>query len=430
MEVAELRIALVSAQASPLGLGGPTAGGRHTHVAALAKALGALSHEVTVYVRHEDKSLPKTVPFAPGVTIEHVPGGPVQPLPADDQLPLMGDFGRALADRWKSGGPDGGPDVVHAHYWLSGLAALTATADVRRPVVVTFHGLAAAERRHLPVDHNAGPGPRAGMERTLGSLADRVVAQSEDEVADLGRMGIRRATTVIVPPGVDPETFTPSGPAADHRRPGLRRILTVGPLVPRKGFGDLVEALRRVPGAELVIVGGPDPARPPRDIDADPEARRLLQLADAHGVADRVRIVGAVSQEDLAGWYRSADVLACAPWYEPSGLTPLEAMSCGVPVVAYEVGGIGESVIDNVTGVLVPPRDPNALAGALRALLGDEVRRMSFASAAIDRVRSRYTWERTATELERVYRTVTGTTDADDSGSDAGSDEDELSEVS
>src|SRR6185369_9255868 len=136
--------------------------------------------------------------------------------------------------------------------------------------------------RHLPVDRNGGLGPRAGLERTLGSLADRVVAQSEDEVAELGRLGIRRSGTVIVPSGVDVEKFTPGGPAADHRRPGLRRILSVGPLAERKGFADLIEALRRVPGAELVLVGGPDPARRGADvgaaaggdIDRDPEARR------------------------------------------------------------------------------------------------------------------------------------------------------------
>ncbi|MFG2044766.1 glycosyltransferase [Dactylosporangium sp. NPDC048998] len=419
-----MRIALVSAQASPLALGGPGAEGRHTHVAALARVLGRLGHEVAVYVRREDSTVADAVAYAPGVTIHHVPAGPDRPLPPDDQLPIMGDFGRALAARWADSTP--GPDVVHAHYWLSGLAALTATAEDRRPVVVTYHGLAAAERRHLPADRNARPGPRAGLERTLGSLADRVVAQSEDEVAELGRMGVRRSGTVVVPSGVDMERFTPGGPAADHRRAGLRRILSVGPLVERKGFADLIEALRRVPGAELVVVGGPDPA----GIDRDPEARRLLQLADRRGVADRLRFIGAVGHDEMAAWYRSADVLACAPWYEPFGLTPLEAMACGVPVVAYEVGGIAESVIDNVTGVLVPPRDTAALAAALRTLLGDEVRRMSFASAAIDRVRSRYTWERTAAELERVYRSVTGG-DPEAGATDEADEEDEaLSEVS
>jgi glycosyltransferase involved in cell wall biosynthesis len=134
----------------------------------------------------------------------------------------------------------------------------------------------------------------------------------------------------------------------------------------------------------------------------------LRRLADRRGVADRLHILGRVPREDMPAMYRSADVVACAPWYEPFGLTPLEAMACGVPVVAYAVGGLAESVIDGVTGTLVPPRDVRRLAGALRAVLGDEVRRMSYASAAVDRVRSRYTWERTATDVERVYAVVTG----------------------
>jgi glycosyltransferase involved in cell wall biosynthesis len=119
-------------------------------------------------------------------------------------------------------------------------------------------------------------------------------------------------------------------------------------------------------------------------------------------------MVGRVPREDMPAWYRSADVVACAPWYEPFGLTPLEAMACGVPVIAYAVGGLAESVIDGVTGTLVPPRDIRRLAAALRSVLSDEVRRMSYASAAVDRVRSRYTWERTAADVERVYASVTG----------------------
>ncbi|GGM41846.1 glycosyltransferase [Dactylosporangium sucinum] len=416
-----MRIALVSAQASPLALGGPGTGGQHTHVAALAGALGRLGHDVRVYTRREDPDTPGEAPFAERVIIEHVTAGPPEPLPVDELLPLMGDFGRALASRWQH---RDGPDVVHAHFWLSGLAALTATAEHRRPVIETYHGLGAVRRRHLK-ERDTSPEPRVGLERTLGTLVDRVVAQCEDEVTELGRMGIRRADTVIVPSGVDGERFTPGGPAADRPRPGMRRILSVGPLVERKGFADLIEALRRVPGAELVVVGGPDPA----GLDRDPEARRLTEFADRCGVGDRVRLIGAVPLDDLPGWYRSADVLACAPWYEPFGLTPLEGMSCGVPVVAYEVGGIAESVIDNVTGVLVPPRDTNALAAAVRGLLGDEVRRMSYASAAIDRVRSRYTWERTATDLERVYAAVTGGA-AGSADEDVDEDDEALSEVS
>lgn len=391
----------MSVHASPLTLGGPGTGGQHTHVAALAEALAQRGHDVRVYTRRAGAAPDDVVRTAAGFTVEHVPAGPAEDLPVDALLPYVGDFGRWLAAHWRD--QTTRPDVIHGHFWLSGLAALTATAEHRIPVVQTYHGLGTVKRRLLK-DQDASPDARVGLERTLGTMVDRVVAQCEDEVVELGRLGIRRADTVIVPSGVDGERFAPSGPRADHLRPGMRRILSVGPLVPRKGFADLVEALRRVPGAELVVVGGPAPDQ----IDRDPEARRLLLLADRCGVGDRVRLVGAVPQQDLPGWYRSADVLACAPWYEPFGLTPLEAMSCGVPVVAYEVGGIAESVIDNVTGLLVPPRDVPGMAGALRGLLGDEVRRMSYASAAIDRVRSRYTWERAATDVERVYRAVTG----------------------
>jgi glycosyltransferase involved in cell wall biosynthesis len=395
-----MRIAMVSEHASPLAtLGGVDAGGQNTHVAELATALAKRGHEVRVYTRRDDPQLPTVVPFGERVSVEHVPAGPAAQLPKDDLLPFMGDFGRYLASRWEEG--DFTPGVVHAHFWMSGLAALTATAHNKIPVVVTYHALGTVKRRHQG-DKDTSPPTRQGLERELGLLADRVVAQCGEEVDELGRMGIPRADISVIPSGVNTEQFTPNGPAAP--RGELSRILSVGRLVERKGFADLIKALRVVPDAELVVVGGP----PAEQLGDEPEARRLLALAERAGVAGRVRLLGQVPREEMAGWYRSADVVACTPWYEPFGLTPLEAMACGTPVVAYATGGLAESVIDEVTGVLVAPRDVRGLAGALRGVLGDEVRRMSFASAAVDRVRSRYTWDRTAAEVERVYAAVTG----------------------
>jgi glycosyltransferase involved in cell wall biosynthesis len=397
-----MRIAMVSEHASPLAtLGEVDAGGQNAHVAELSTALARRGHEVRVYTRRDDPTSKRTVPFRDGVVVEHVPAGPAKRIAKDDLLPYMGDFGRHLATSWASG--PFRPDVVHAHFWMSGLAAVTATAELRIPVVVTYHALGSVKRR-FQGDKDTSPHTRVGLERQLGTLADRVIAQSEDEVLELGRMGIRRADTVVVPSGVDIEHFSTSGPVAAPPPGGLRRILSVGRLVERKGFADLIQALRRVPGAELTVLGG----LPAGKLGRDPEAKRLRALAQRCGVADRVHLGGCVPHEDMPAWYRSADLVACAPWYEPFGLTPLEAMACGVPVVAYAVGGIAESVIDGVTGILVPPRDTNALAGALRELLGDEVRRMSYASAAVDRVRSRFTWQRTAFDVERVYAAVTG----------------------
>jgi len=400
--VTRLRIAMVSEHASPLAmLGGVDAGGQNTHVAELATALAAQGHDVRVYTRRDGADLPDTVRFAKGVQVEHVPAGPAQPVPKDDLLPYMGDFGRWLAARWESG--PFAPDVVHAHFWMSGLAALTATAHSRVPVVVTFHALGSVKRRYQG-DKDTSPATRLGLERELGLLANAVIAQCADEVDELARMGIPRTDVTVVPSGVNTRLFAPGGQVADPPPPGRRRILSAGRFVERKGFADVIRALRRIPDAEFVIVGGPPADR----LDDDPEAVRLRRLAEQLGVADRVRFTGSVPREKMNAWYRSADVVACTPWYEPFGLTPLEAMACGVPVVAYAVGGLAESVIDGVTGTLVPPRDLRALAGTLYRVLGDEVRRMSYASAAVDRVRSRYTWDRTAAEIERVYGAVTG----------------------
>jgi D-inositol-3-phosphate glycosyltransferase len=398
--VTRLRVAMISEHASPLAvLGGVDAGGQNTHVAELAIALAQRGHEVRVYTRRDDPDLPDEVPLADGVCVEHVPAGPAERVPKDDLLPFMGEFGRWLAARWVS--PDFVPDVVHAHFWMSGLAALTATSANRIPVVVTYHALGSIKRRHQG-DKDTSPETRIGLERELGHLADRVVAQSVEEVDELGRMGVPRSSIQIVPSGVNIDRFTPTGPKAE--RSDRPRILSAGRMVERKGFADLMRALRLVPDAELVVIGGP----PAEELPGDRVAVGLSRLAEKLGVADRVRMVGSVSAEDMPAWYRSADVVACAPWYEPFGLTPLEAMACGIPVVAYAVGGLAESVIDGVTGILVPGRDVRGLATALRTVLGDEVRRMSYASAAVDRVRSRYTWERTAADIERVYALVMG----------------------
>jgi glycosyltransferase involved in cell wall biosynthesis len=392
---------MVSEHASPLAmLGRVDAGGQNIHVAELASALARRGHEVRVYTRRDGADLPNVVPFSAGVAVEHVLAGPAEPVPKDELLPHMGEFGRQLAARWEDG--DFTPAVVHAHFWMSGLAALTATANRRIPVVVTYHALGSVKRR-FQGDRDTSPPKRLGLERELGLLADRVIAQCGDEVDELGRMGIPRGNITVIPSGVNIERFASSGPAAE-RRLHQHRIITVGRLVPRKGFADLIRALRTLPETELVVAGGP----PEAELGADPEARRLRRLAQRAGVADRVRLLGSVPREDMPAWYRSADVLACAPWYEPFGLTPLEAMACGVPVVAYAVGGLAESVIDGVTGSLVRPRDVDQLAAAVRGLLKDPVVRMSYASAAVDRVRSRYPWQRTAADVERVYAAVTG----------------------
>ncbi|MFF5232179.1 glycosyltransferase [Dactylosporangium sp. NPDC000521] len=394
-----MRIAMISEHASPLAaLGGEDAGGQNTHVAELSAALAALGHDVRVHTRRDSAALPAEVRAASGVTVVHVPAGPAEALAKDELLPHMGAFARWSARQWLDGGWS--PDVVHAHFWMSGIAALEAARHVDAPVVQTFHALGSVKRRHQGAQ-DTSPACRVGAERALCRTVDRIVAQCSDEVAELIRLGAPRSRITVVPSGVNQCTFGPGGPAVPRTR-GLRRVLTVGRLVPRKGFEEVVRAMRLVPGAECVIVGGP----PADDLASEPYARHLLDLAAALGVADRVRLVGAVQAADMPAWYRSADVVVAAPWYEPFGLTPLEAMACGVPVVASAVGGLTDTVVDGCTGDLVPARDPRRLGAAIRGLLDDGMRRLAYSAAALDRARRCYTWPRGAERLEALYREV------------------------
>ena len=382
-----MRIAMISEHASPLG-----DGGQQTHVADLSAALAGVTSDV--YTRRWADHLPDVVEVEPGFRVVHVPAGPAHQIPPDLLLPHIGEFARWLEQRWRSGGWS--PDVVHAHYWTSGLAAVTAARQFGIPVVQSFHELG-------EIEAGGGKPSRSGYERALGRAVDRVVAQTQDEVRGLVRIGVPRARLTVVPAGVDSVRFSPEGPVAD-RDPERPRILSVGKLVECKGFGDVIQAMRYVPDAEVVVVGGPSADQLP----ADPGARTLRALAARLHVDDRFRLIGRVPSADMPRWYRSADLLVAAPWQQQFEPSALEAMACGVPVVGTAVGGLSDTVVDGLTGELVPARDPQALGGALRRLVNDKVRRFAYATAALDRARQAYSWKRVAAQIGSVYATVTG----------------------
>ncbi len=389
-----MRIAMVSEHASPLAaLGSVDAGGQNVHVLELSSALAAAGHDVTVWTRRDDPTLDDEVPLRPGLVVRHVTAGPAAPLPKDELVPHLPAFTRVLDADWTAQRPD----VVHAHFWMSGMAALAA-ADGRIPVVQTFHALGSVKRRHQGAA-DTSPEGRVGAERVIARRVDRVLATCTDEVFELVRLGAPRRRTTVVPCGVDTDTFTPDGPVAERgRRP---RLVVLGRLVRRKGVDEVIEALRRVPAAELVVAGG-------SALVDDPDAQRLRDLVAASGLADRVRLVGPLLRAQVPALLRSADAVVCVPWYEPFGIVPLEAMACGRPVVASAVGGFQDTVVDQVTGLLVPPRRPDLLASALRGLLGSPTRGTAFGIAGRDRVLARYGWDRVAAAIVSVYADVVG----------------------
>jgi dTDP-glucose 4,6-dehydratase len=291
--------------------------------------------------------------------------------------------------------------VLHAHFWMSAWAADRARPS-SMPLVVTFHALGVVKRRYQGAD-DTSPAERIEVERAVAGAASRILATCTDERSELAALGVPGSRVSVVPCGVDIEQFSPHSPGSDQSSVPARRrrhrLLGVGRLVPRKGFDVSITALPRLPDTELIIAGG-------GDASSDSERERLVSVAEQLGVADRVELIGQVTRADMPALLRSADVVVCSPWYEPFGLVPLEAMACGVPVVASAVGGMQDTVVDGVTGALVPPRDPASLAQAVRPLLDSSQLRRRFGQAGLDRARSRYSWAQIALETDAVYTKV------------------------
>jgi glycosyltransferase involved in cell wall biosynthesis len=272
------------------------------------------------------------------------------------------------------------PDVVHAAGWAAGLAALAAARELGIPVVESLGSLAITERGHglLPQME------RHRLERAIGLAASAVIAGSGEEAADLVRLGVSRRRITVIPHGVDLDAFTPEGKVASRpaRADGKPRIVAVigdgSGGEPDSAADDehaviLARAVAAVPGAELVSAPG---GRDPRAL------RRLAELL------------------------RSADVFVHVPAHEPTGIASLRAMACGIPLAASAVGAHRDIVIDGTTGFLVPPGRPDLLAARVRRLLGHQMLRQAFSVAAVDRARSRFSWDRVAAETLKVYEGV------------------------
>ncbi len=374
--------------------GPPTApGGENTdgRVAELSRALAERGHEVVVYTRHTGEEEPDDLLTEYGVRVRPVRAGPAGESGGTGPHRHLPGFARGLRAAWERDTPD----VVHAHLWRSGVAALDAARGADVPVVQTFYSLGTAERRHR--GDTPGPPERTAAERSVALRASLVVAVSTEEQRELRSWGVAPDRVRVVPCGVDLAHFTPEGPSAP--RGSTRRAVSVGGLAEHGGAETVVRALAAVPGTELLVAGGPEAAR----LRTDAETVRLHRVAREAGVADRVRFLSRVTREDVPVLLRSADVFVDVSRYEPVGTNAVQAMACGVPVVASDVGGHRDAVVHEVTGLLVPPRDPRVLAAQLRALLGDVVAAESYGIAGADRAAARFSWQAVARSTEECY---------------------------
>ena len=329
-----MKIALISEHASPLAvLGGVDAGGQNVHVDALARHLGQRGHDVWVYTRRDDESLAERIPLAPGVTVVHVPAGPPRPVPKDELLPFMPEFGRWLEQDWRAQGP---PDVAHAHFWMSGLATVQAARAVGVPVAQTFHALGTVKQRYQGADDTSPP-DRIDLERELAWQVDRIIATCSDEVAELGAMGAPVHRARVVPCGVDTALFRPGNGAPEDVDGGAQdrpaRLLVVGRLVPRKGCDTVIEALAEIPDAETELArlqleehqgllqsegGVEDRVLGSSRLEEEPAPFGRRRLVELHrpvregmgAVADRLRVADALDH-DLFSIFKAYFIRSC-----------------------------------------------------------------------------------------------------------------------
>jgi D-inositol-3-phosphate glycosyltransferase len=387
-----MRIALVARSSNPLvPHADPDFRAETARVTSLGQALAGLGHRVTIYARRDSEALPGSAITAPGMTIEHITAGPPAALDDDQLAPHLPEFGNYLAQRWRRNPPD----MAHAHHWTAGLAALAGARDLDIPVAQTFGSLAIAEQRHGGPERL--PDARLRLEACIARSADVVLASSAEELADLARLGVARATARVVPCGVDTERFSPDGPAAP--RAGRPRLLAAQPLTATSSLGLALHALAEIPDAELVITGGPDQA----GLSKDKSYREIQRLARKLKVHDRLVCTGRVADGDLPALLRSADLLVSTAPYEPIGTTAIQAMACGTPVVAAAAGAERDAVVDMTTGLVAPIGEPAQLALRIRRLLANSLRLEAYGIAAADRAKSRYSWERIARETLAAY---------------------------
>jgi len=397
-----MKIALVAQNATPLH---PRAGSGPDRddigLSELTRKLAGQGHQVTLYAQKNVADLPDQAELHAGVRVEHIDAGPVAEAatePGDaDLLERVPAFSGPLRSLWQSDRPD----VVHALRWTSGLAALAAARDLGIPVVQEFSSLSVSERQSGAVTADGASAARIRLEPAIGRSATAVVATNSAEVSDLASLGVHRSSIRVVPWGVDTDLFTPEGPVA--KRNGRPRLLTAADLTQRKPLETLFRALTKVPGVELLVVGGPAEAR----LSKDDNYVKLAKFAAALGITDRVIFTGEVEYAAMPPLLRSADLVVSTCQYAPSGTTSLQAMACGTPVIAPPVGGHVDAVVDGTTGIIIPPDRPALLAQRIRQLLAHPMLIEAYGVAAVDRVRSRYSWDRIAGETLAVYDRVT-----------------------
>jgi len=397
-----LRVALLSVHTCPLAApGGKETGGMNVYVRELARELARMGVRADVFTRSQNPAIPRVVQMGQGARVVHLAAGPEAPMPREAIHRHLDEFVAGVERFRRDEGLD--YDIVHAHYWLSGVAGLALREDWGAPLVQMFHTLGRLKNTVAQTASEVEPELRIGEEARIVAGADRIVAANVVERDHLvWYYGAPDDRIEVIPCGVDTEMFEPMGRAAakDLLELGPEPLLVyVGRLQPIKGLETLLEAMTRLPAATLLIIGGD------QDEPDNAHGAYLRERVAALGLERRVRFLGAQPQRRLRLFYAAADATVMPSYYESFGMVALEAMACGSPVVASRVGGLTTTIQDGVTGHLVPEGDPVALADRLAALLADDEARARLGVEA-SRWAAEHRWPCVAERVCRLYATL------------------------
>ena len=403
------KLAFISEHASPLALiGGVDSGGQNVYVAELCKQLARMGYSIDIFTRKDSKELENTVLWLPGIRVIHITAGPEDTVPKEQLLGYMSQFTENMLafielERVEY-------DLIHANFFMSGLVAYNIKKQLGTPYVITFHALGKIRMLHQK-EQDCFPASRLDIEDLIVQDADRIIAECPQDAQDLidyYNADLSRIT--IIPCGFSASEFF----VIDKKKARVILnlpvneivLLQLGRIVPRKGVDNVIRALgmlKHIPKIRLMVVGGAD-EKP--DFINDPEFKRLQQIASDELVVDSVTFTGRKNRSELIYYYCAADFFISTPWYEPFGITPLEAMACGTPVIGSDVGGIKYSVKHNSTGFLVPPHNPEALARAIEKGISNPVMYKNLCRRSLLRVNEMFTWECVAEKASVLYENV------------------------
>jgi glycosyltransferase involved in cell wall biosynthesis len=398
------RIALISVHGDPsVEIGKEEAGGQNVYVRQVGEALAKQGWQVDMFTRSSDRQQASIVQHSPNCRTIRLVAGPQEFIPRDELYGYLPIFVQEFQKFQLESGFE--YPLVHTNYWLSSWVGMELKKSQPLLQVHTYHSLAAVKYKSVSTIPTIAK-TRLQVEKTLLETADRVVATSPQEKEHMRSLVSSKGNIDIISCGTDIERFGSIARSTARRELGIapetKVVLYAGSFDPGSGIETLVRAvsLSAVPKADLkLIIGGRWGAGESDGKEGD----RIGSIVEELGLSDITSFPGGLSRDILPAYYAAADVCVVPSHYEPLGLVALEAMACGTPVIASDVGGLKYTVVPQETGLLAPPKNEAVFADAIDRLLGDSLWRQQLGHTARQRVETYFSWDRIASQLSQLY---------------------------